>query len=495
MQKYHKPKILFIVPPGKSLQNSNLIAYTFPHMGVGYLMSYLKERDIDVRVVDTSLNYPAMEKLLTEEIKKFTPDLIGLSLYSNVSRQGEEIVRVIKQQFSIPIVVGGPHISCTKESFLKKTKAEYGIIKEGERPLYLLIDALFIRKHKSRKHLLADLSKIGGLIYKNTNGDFVINENNLMIEDLDSIPYPDYFSFGLEKYSAYRRKNFTMITSRGCPYQCSYCAAPVCTGRKFRVRSAKNVVDEMAYWTNLGFRNFGISDDSFNQNLTRAKEICKELITRNLGITFELYNGMRANMVDRQLLKLLKQAGCTFIGFGMESGNERILKSIGKSLTKKDMIRVIKLSNEVGIRTAVNFILGHPQETYETAMDTLNFAKALKCSYVNIYHLIPIPGTKAYEQLKKSANFFYNEEDYMTNISVQSFEPIFETPGLSFVQRKKLYQMGKNIRKKSIFQFRFGKILGWTLYILLYNDEAFAYVFNFLEASWLGHFYQKIRRK
>lgn len=329
-----KPKILFVVLPSKALRG-DIKPYSFPHMGIGYLMSYLKERGIDTKVVDTSLNYLEMDKILISEIQKYKPDLIGLSLYSNVSQQGEEIIKVIKKRFSIPIVVGGPHISCTKEEFLRKTGAEYGVIKEGERPLYNLIKTLFIGKKRGKKQLISAFSKIEGLIFRNLKGEFVINENNNMIEDLDSIPYPDYFSFGLENYADYRGKNFTMITSRGCPYMCSYCAAPVCTGRRFRVRNAKNMVDEMEFWTKYGFKNFGIFDDSFNQNLERAKEICRELLRRKLGITFDLYNGLRANMVDKELFSLLKKARCTFIGFGMESGNEEMLKSIGKNLKKK----------------------------------------------------------------------------------------------------------------------------------------------------------------
>lgn len=488
-----KPRILFIVPPAKT-QIGILKPYKFPHIGIGYLMSYLKERDIDVKVVDISFNYNKMEEILINEIKKYDPDIIGLSLYSNVSKQGEDIINVIKKYSKKPIVVGGPHISCTKEEFLVKTGAEYGVVKEGENPLYDLIRVLFISKTKNKSLLLKKLAGVDGLIFKDKDGDFVINENNSLIENLDDIPLPDYASFDFKKYESFRSKNYLMITSRGCPYSCSYCAAPVCTGRIFRTRSADNVVGEIELWSNKGFKNFGIFDDSFNQDMERAKKICELLISKKLGITFDLYNGMRANVVDEELFVLLKKAGCTFISFGMESGNENILKSIGKNLTKKDVSNAIGLANEVGIHTSVNFIIGHPDETYQTALDTLNMAKELKCSYVSIYQLIPIPGTRAYEELKKTANFFYNEDYYLSNITAQSIEPIFETSELSKEQRIKLNKTGRNISKKSILTFRFGKEMGFILYLLLYNDKVFKFVFNFLETDFFLNLYHKIRK-
>jgi len=488
-----KPKILFIVPPTKA-QNGTIKPYSFPHMGIGYLMSYLKERNIDVKVIDTSLNYSDKEKLLISSMNEYKPDLIGLSLFSTVSKEGEEIVKIIKENFSIPVVVGGPHISCTKEDFLKKTGVEYGITKEGERPLYNLIKNLFITNKGNKRKQIKALYKTKGLIFRDNKGKFIFSENDDLIADLDSIPYPDYLSFGIENYTDYHGKNFIMITSRGCPYQCSYCAAPVCTGRRFRMRSAENVIGEIEFWLKYGFKNFGIFDDSFNQNMERAKEICRELLRRKLGITFDLYNGLRANMVDKELFRLLKKAGCTFIGFGMESGNEEMLKSIGKSLKKEEIVRAVNLANEVGIRSAVNFILGHPGETYQTAMDTLNFAQELKCSYVNIYNLVPIPGTRAHEILKKTATFFYSEDYYLNNIVSQSVEPIFETPELTKKEREKLYKMGRNICKKTIFQFRLGKELGWLVYVLLHNDKVFKFANYLRETGWLGRFYNKIRR-
>ncbi|MEW6101150.1 MAG: radical SAM protein [Candidatus Omnitrophota bacterium] len=487
------PKVLFLALPTR-FQTGKIKANNFPLMGIAYLISYLKERNIDSRTLDLSLDYGNKEKAVASCINEYKPDIIGLSLFSNIATEGVKIANFIKKNYSMPIVAGGPHISCTKEGFLKKSGVEYGVTKEGERPLYNLVKTLFLENGAEEERKKA-LYNIKGLIFKDSNGEYVINENDDLIEDIDSIPYPAFYSCEMDNYTDFRNKHLTIITSRGCPYLCSYCAAPLCTGRKFRMRSAKSVVDEMEHWKRYGFKSFGIFDDSFNQDIARAKDICRQILERKLDITFDLYNGMRANRVDEELFSLLKKAGCTFVGFGMESGNEEILKSIGKSLRKEDMVRAVSLANAVGMGSAVNFILGHPHETYETAMDTLNFARSLKCSYVNIYSLVPFPGTKAYETLKKTAKFFYDEDYYLTFFGGYSIEPIFETKELTRKQRIKLYKMGRNICKKRIFQFRFGKVWGSVVYVLLYNDKLFNLAHYIKEnTEWLNRIYYKFRK-
>ncbi len=465
-------------------------------MGVAYLMSYLKERGIDAEMLDLSLKYSEKENRIISCINDYKPDLIGISLYSNIFTEGIKIVNFIKKNFSIPIVAGGPHVSCTKEDFLKSAPADYAITKEGERPLYNLIKNLFIDNKNNKENQMNTLYNTQGIIFRNNNGEFIINENRELIEDIDTIPYPDYFSCGIKTYLGYHSKTYCrIITSRGCPYACSYCAVSICTGRKFRMRKTKNVVDEMQYWFERGFKHFSISDGSFNEDLPRAKEICAEILNRKLKINFYFYEGIRADKIDGELVNLFKKAGCAFIVYGMESGNELILKSTGKGLTKEALLNAVKLTNKAGIACAVNFILGLPGETYQTAMDTINFAKSLKCSYVNIYSFVPVPGTKAYEAVKKNARFFYDKEYYLTYISRMRVEPIFETTEFKKEERKKLYLIGNRLYKKTFFQYKFGKIIGFIIYILLYNEKIFNFALYAIEkARWDYRLYFKIRK-
>jgi len=485
------PKILFIVLPGVSATNG-VRPYGSPHIGVAYLMSYLKQRGISAEVVDVSLDYANRDNLVVSAIDEYQPDLIGISLFTNIAHEGVRMVKMLKKQYSVPIVAGGPHISCTREDFLRKAPADYGIIKEGEKPLFNLIKALFIDKTPEA------ICRIPGLICRDASGDFVVNENTDLIIDLDSIPFPDLLSFGIEKYGFYKSRHYTILTSRGCPYACSYCAAPVCTGRRFRTRSVENILEEMEFWIGKGFVGFGIFDDAFNQDLARAKEFCRRLIDKGWGVPFDLYNGMRANMVDQELFDLLKDAGCTFVGFGMESGNDEILKKIGKHLTKQQLLKAIELSNGVGIPCAVNFILGHPGETPQTAQDTLDFAKSLNCAYVNIYTLVPYPGTRSYDILKSgNAHFFYDEDYYLADAQLgtgASVEPIFETPEFKREDRIRLFRAGMKLRRKTMFRFRFGKVLGFLLYLFFYNDRIFNFFESIRESEKVSYYYRLLRR-
>ena len=485
--------ILFIIPPNRGW-DGKLLPLRFPHIGVGYLAAFLKERGINVKALDTSLDFRSKTSDIEKAVAEYSPDIIGLTVYSNLVNEARAIVSDIKKITSTPIVAGGPHISVTGTEFLKETGLELGITKDGERPLYGLITALFGGPEKR------DLHEIPGLIFKDRNGEYVVQENTDLIHNLDEIPFPDWNVFDLERYSNWGDRSYQIITSRGCPYACTYCAAPLVTGRRFRIRSSKNVVDEIELYVKKGFKRFGIGDDAFNVNINRAKEVCRLIIERKLDIVWDMGNGIRANTVDREFFQLLKKSGCNFVGFGLESGNEEMLKKIKKGLTLDQMYKALEFANEVGIGTAVNFIIGHPGETYETAMDTLKVAQDLPASYVNMYGLMPMKGTEAYNQLKAmeaegKAVFFYDHDYYLSHFSGQGIEPVFETPELTRAQRRKLLIMARNITKKKAFEYRFGRIFGGFLYLLTRNHKIFTFVNNLRNTVIGGKIYQRIRRE
>jgi len=250
-------KILFLVPPARSWAGE-LLPLSSPHIGVAYLCAYLKMRDVDVAVMDLSHDYPQRTRRIKEAIGLHAPDLVGITVYSNVVNECREIVADVRGVTSVPIVAGGPHISVSGGEFLRETGAEYGIIRDGEVPLHRLIEALRIDCRAP------SLSQISGLLYQDAAGTLISTENRDLIVDLDEIPFPDWSVFDLPRYFEWAHKGYPIITSRGCPYGCTYCAAPLVTGRKFRFRSASNVVREMQLYAGKGFERFGIADDAFN---------------------------------------------------------------------------------------------------------------------------------------------------------------------------------------------------------------------------------------
>lgn len=486
-------RILFVTLPARGW-DGKLVSLPFPHTGVGYLVAYLKQKGIACQVLDTSLDFANYRANIREALQRHSPDVVGLTIYSNIVNEASDVAVAIRNSTAVPIVAGGPHISVTNKEFLEQTGVKFGVMRDGEIPLYRLIEAI------SKGGDDAEFSRIPGLIFRNRDGRYVVQENTELILNLDELPFPDLTEFDLQRYPAWRRKNFQVITSRGCPYACTYCAAPLVTGRKFRIRSPVNVVDEIELYAKRGFKRFGIMDDAFNVDLERAKEVCRLIIERKLNIIWDMGNGIRANTVDREFFQLLKKSGCNFVGFGMESGNEEILKKIKKGLKVSQMYEAVQYATEAGIGTAVNFILGHPGETYATALDTIRLAEKLPASYVNIYGLIPFKGTEAYTELKElekigKARFLYEPDYYLSHFSPVDIEPVFETPEFTKEQRRELLIRGRNITKKRALEYRFGKTLGRCLYPLVRNHAVFTFLVNLRETAVGGWLYSRIRHE
>lgn len=287
--------------------------------------------------------------------------------------------------------------------------------------------------------------------------------------DLDNLPTPNYAAFNLKLYPCHKEKIIPLITSRGCPYGCNYCSVRLSMGQCFRPRTALNVFREIKYWHKKGFRQIDINDDCFTLDLSRAEKICDYLISEHLNLKIQLYNGIRVDRVSPQLLSKLKQAGCVFIAYGCESGSQKIIDKIGKQIKLSQVTQAVDWTNKAKIKNAVNFIIGHPGETYADAQETINFAKNLPSNFVNFYNLVPYPGTPAYIWAVKNANFLYPKESYLQAISYRDNTPIFETPEFTASQRRHIMAIGFNLYEKKLLTFRLGKTLGLMVYLLTRN--------------------------
>lgn len=449
------PKILFIVPPTKSMFGGEGNIPDHPHVGIAYLTAILKKNKYEVAIFDQGLERN-IDKLY-EKIAEFKPDILGISIFSYCYDQAYQIIINVKAKFpQIPLVIGGPHIAATKATVLKETKADFALIGEGE-----LSFGEFLKQISRDK---PDFAKIPGLIYRN-KGAIKENPQGPLVNKLDELPFPDYDAFGLERYPCFESKTLPILTSRGCPYGCNYCSVRLSMGRGFRPRSPQNVIREIEYWYKRGFKNFDINDDCFTLDLERAKKICDGIIKKKMSLHFQLYNGIRVDRVDVPLLKKLKKAGCTFIAYGCEAGNEKVLEIIKKGITLDKVTKAIAMTNQVGIKNAVNFIIGHPMETYEDAMDSIKFAKTLKSNFVNFYNLVPYPGTEAYEWAIKNAKFIYPKESFLKNISYRDNVPIFETEDFTKEEREQVMKKGFALYERKVMQFRLGKVLGDLAYL------------------------------
>ena len=449
-----------------------------PHIGIAYLSAFLKQNNIETAVFDEGIsnNPEELHKLIVD----FKPSLIGVTIFSYCYGFAYNLIKKLKEMTDIPLVVGGAHVCAVGKDMFNSTGIDFTVKQEGEFTLLELLKE--IGKHEP------DYSHIRGLIWKAKDGRVIENPDRDLIKDLDALPFPDYDAFGLERYVCYKQKTLPLITSRGCPLGCNYCSVRLSMGQGFRPRSAENVFKEMKYFFLRGFRSFDINDDCFTLDKERAGEICELIIANRLDIRFQLYNGIRVDTVNPELLRKMKRAGCYFISFGCEAGNDRVLKAIKKGITLQQVRDAVRWANETGINNSVNFIIGHTTETYEDALDTINFAKSLPTNFVNFYNLLIYPGTEAYGWARQNAHFLVPPESYLENISYRDNEPIFETKEFTCRERKKIIKMGFDLYKKTILTFRLGKVLGNIVYYITRNKILDKFASNFALSNPVGRF-------
>lgn len=445
-------KVLFLIPKNKSLLGHKYTPPGHPNIGIAYLGAFLKKNGYEVKVYDDGLknNYS-----LQDSIREFKPDLIGVTSFSYCYDYALDCIKRIKSNFDIPVVIGGPHVSVTKEMVFEDSEVDFAIKKEGEYSLIELLDAL--------KQNKKDFSGIHNLIWKDKGG-VIENMDISFISNLDDMPFPDYSLFRVEEYASTKLRSTAIITSRGCPYQCTYCSTLLSMGRGFRKRSAENVFAELKQRYDEGYRDFDINDDCFSLDIERAHKIFDLVIESGLKMTFKCYNGFRVDRINLDLLKKMKTAGFYFLAFGCESGNQEVLKNIKKSITLEQVRNAVKLTKEADIDCCVNFIIGHPTETYQQALDTLKFAKSLNCDYVNFSNLIPYPGTEAYDWAVMNAHFLIDKNIFLRNLSTYDDIPIFETEEFNAEQRKEITKLGHEYYYKRILIWRLGKLLGLITY-------------------------------
>ena len=297
---------------------------------------------------------------------------------------------------------------------------------EAEKTIIEVVDALSADRGElsdgpagPRRFSSPAWSQILGLSYRDAGGNSVQNGLRPLQKDIDDIPWPAYDLFKIERYTNLQpitdgldphARAYTILTSRGCPYQCIYCSKPV-TGHTWRARKPAEVVKEWAYLVNeMHATEIGITDDVWNLDLKRAKELCRLLIAEGLThVPWVTVHGMRADSTDRELFDLMKQAGCLRVGFGVESGSQRVLDYIKKKQTVDDVRQAFAQAQAAGLQTMGFFIFGLPTETADTMDQTIDLALELDPDLANFMIAAPYPGTELYDIVQSDGCLFSND--------------------------------------------------------------------------------------
>jgi len=363
-------------------------------LGIYYLASFLKENGYDIKVVDAEAN-KLTEKDILEVVKKFKPDILGISSTTVAFHRALSISKLLKKQDDrVKIVLGGPHISSNVNHAMSFSSFDYGILREGE-----ITFLEFLKNFDSK-----DFFTIKGLAYR-VDGKLVVNEPREYIKNLDTLPFPDYSQIkdiGLYSPPPSNYKTLpvvNIITSRGCPFECTFCDRNV-FGQNIRYRSAENVFKEIKFLYNkYKVREIAFVDDTFLLRRKRVYKLFKLLDDQGINIHWTCMT--RINSVDYEYLQYIKSKGCWHISFGIESGNQEIIDCIKKGIKLENVGTIIDFCWKLKIKTKGFFIIGHPKETIKTIDQTIDFALKLNLDDIVCTINTPIPGSPQYEMMTK----------------------------------------------------------------------------------------------
>lgn len=362
----------------------------WPQTGLAYIAAVLKQNNHEVSILDAMAENISVKQTVSS-IKKFRPKMVILSTSTPTFKNDSKVIEIIKENYQSLIGLVGTHTSVLPEESLKETNADFVLVNEVE---YTLLDLI--------NNINDSWKKIKGLCYKKKI--IKCNTKRIPVKNLDTLPFPTRNLLPNNKYRMVltRGKPFaTIISSRGCPYKCTFCRTGSVWGDKTRHRSPENIVSEiMNIKKQFGINYFVFMTDTFTVNKKWVIELCNKIIQINKGIKW-LCNS-RVDTIDKEMLIKMKQAGCISISYGIESGSQKILDLSRKNIKIQDSISAVKMTKEVGISVFAYFILGLPGETKETINQTISFASNLDPEYANFHIATPFPGTEFYKAAIKN---------------------------------------------------------------------------------------------
>ena len=355
--------------------------YRMPLLGLGYLAAYLRERKVSVDIVDAMFDRLSLADMV-KRIEEKRPRLVGFTAMTHEIRRAAEVARRLREVLPrVKVVVGGPHASALPGETLREfPEFDYAVFGEGEETLWQLYRALESGE--------TALDAIAGLVFRR-GSEIVVNAPREWAVDLDALPMPAWDLYGPSEV-------YQMYASRGCPFQCIFCMRVL--GERVRTRSPRNVADEFeSVVERFQPRRIDFSDETFTLRREWVFEICDEIVRRGLHHKVEWFANGRVNVVDREVLVRMREAGCVRVGFGIESGNAEILKAAQKGTSIDQIRNAIAAAKDVGLEVEAFYILGFPGETLRTALDTIRLAARLNTTTAAFGIMVPYPGTKVAE--------------------------------------------------------------------------------------------------
>lgn len=402
-------------------------------IGLGIISSILKNNNHEVELIDTTFKKPSKEEIISK-VKAFEPELIAISAATNNLRYAKSIAKLIKDNFKVEIVFGGYHPTVAPQDLIELPFVDTVVIGEGEETILELAN----NKPKIR---------IKGIWYKR-NKFIIKNPLRKLKDNLDELPFPDRNIFNYQQYIDRNRGLATFITSRGCPFQCSYCINKVLmnkfTGKYVRFRSPENIIKEIKeVTTKYKVKEIEFYDDTFTLNKENIKEFC-ELYKKEINIPFNI--NARVNAVDKETFQELKKAGCIRVSIGIESGDEHIRNIILKrNMTNEQIKQTFQDAKEAGLKTYSFNMIGIPEETKETINKTIELNQEIQPDFVGVSIFNAFKGTELYDYSKKhnllnetnATSYFQSTNIKHPNFTIEELKNIRDTFGFKVYKKSK----------------------------------------------------------
>jgi anaerobic magnesium-protoporphyrin IX monomethyl ester cyclase len=437
-------KVLLINPPQTFYRGSDLPAGNLP-LGLMYIAAVLDKAGYKVEILDAFMTDSSFRKIgdalivgmpyekIKEEIRRRKPDIVGIANpFTCQVEHAIKIGNIVKEvDPSILTVVGGPHVTVVPAEFLEEAKnIDIAVIGEGE---HTMLD--IVKFFEGTK----EIGDVQGIAYRK-DGKIKQNAPRPFIKNLDELPFPAYHLVDMEQYlspkkieyRSFKDRAISMITSRGCPFNCNFCSVHLHMGKMFRAHSVNYVINHIEHVVNrYGVKTIFFEDDNLTFDLKRFEAICDKILERGIRFNWETPNGIRADYLTLNLLKKMKKSGCQSVFFGIESGDQFVLDNIiDKRLNLKEVVKVAKMCKDIGLKTAAFYIIGFPGEKKENMLKTVELALRLKRDFdvgMLLHFATPSLGTRLYEECQKKG---YIEE----NLTSRAFAEVRQTRGMPLIK-------------------------------------------------------------
>ena len=404
MNKLNFNSILLIhplgYPAGAAKEDISRIANLMPPLGLASIAAYLDKQSTQCTIVDC-FALPDSDRLIRDNLLTQQPAWIGISCTTSGFLDGIRIAKLAKGILpDIRTIFGGAHVSALKQKILAAyPEVDFIVVGEGEQTLAELL--------QSRN---SDPERIPGLIYRSRTGEIVFTGYRRKAVELDTLPFPAYEklaeypqAYSLPIFNYPKAPNTSCISSRGCPYACSYCDRSVFR-RTFRYNSSEYLYEHLRYLKErFGIRHINFYDDQFTFNRKRVEEFTRLMIDRPLQMTFNC--AVRAEHIDRQLLEQMQDAGCWMISLGIETGDEDLLAQHRQNPSLEMLADKIRLIKRIGIRTKGLLMMGLPGETEDSVKRSMDYVFSLPLDDFNLSKFTPFPGSPLYEDVHEYGSF------------------------------------------------------------------------------------------